>query len=72
MSAQGAPTIRADTTIDALLDHFPRAAAVFVRRRMHCVGCPLARFETVGDACAIYRQPVDAMLGDLRRAAAGG
>ncbi|HET9016881.1 MAG TPA: DUF1858 domain-containing protein [Thermomicrobiaceae bacterium] len=68
MSAQSAPVIRADTTVAALLEYFPHAASVFVARRMHCVGCPLARFETIADACAVYRQPVGAVLVDLGRA----
>ncbi len=72
MAVPAAPAIRADTTVDALLDRFPRAAAVFVARRMHCVGCPLARFETIADACAVYRQPIEAMLADLRRSVCPG
>lgn len=57
--------VNAETLIDDLLDRFPVAAGVFVRRRMHCVGCPMARFESVAEVCAIYRQPLAAMLAEL-------
>jgi hybrid cluster-associated redox disulfide protein len=32
----------------------PAAVRVLLDRRMHCVGCPFARFETVAEAAAIY------------------
>jgi hybrid cluster-associated redox disulfide protein len=32
----------------------PAAARVFLDRRMACVGCPFARFETVAEVAAVY------------------
>lgn len=55
----------ADTLIDDLVDQFPGVIAAFVERRMHCVGCPMARFETVAEACEIYQLPLDSFLADL-------
>lgn len=63
--------ITADTTIDALLAAVPAAAAVFVRRRMHCVGCEVAAFETIADVSRNYGQPLAAVLQELRTAASG-
>ncbi len=63
--------IRADTNVEEVIDCCARVANVFIQRRMHCVGCSMARFETVADVCAIYRQPLDAVLEDLREALAG-
>lgn len=37
-----------------LLASRPGAAGVLVSHGMHCVGCAIARFETVAEACAIY------------------
>jgi hypothetical protein len=37
---------------------------------MHCVGCDIARFETIADACAIYDVAVEDLLGDIHRAIA--
>jgi hybrid cluster-associated redox disulfide protein len=62
---QGAFSISGDTLVEEILDRLPLAAQVFVGRRMHCVGCPIARFETLAEACGIYRQALDGMLADL-------
>ncbi|MBI4493938.1 MAG: DUF1858 domain-containing protein [Chloroflexi bacterium] len=64
--------ITAETIVDEVVTRFPASARVFIRRRMHCVGCEVARFETVAGACRIYRQPLDAVLAELRRAAQPG
>lgn len=69
MRLLGLDDITAGTNVDALVTRFPRVALVFLRRRMACVDCPVARFETVADVCEIYRQPLDAVLADLRRTA---
>jgi hybrid cluster-associated redox disulfide protein len=60
-----------ETDVDAIVTRWPATARVFVRRRMACVDCPLARFESVADVCHIYRQPLDDLLAELRAAAAG-
>ncbi len=60
--------ITAETNVDDLLTRFPGTAVVFVNRRMACVGCDVARFETLAEACRIYRQPLEVFLGDLRDA----
>ncbi len=67
--AQVPAQISADHAVEAILDCWPAAAQVFVRRRMHCVGCEMGRFDTVADACRIYDQPLDAVLAELRQVA---
>jgi hybrid cluster-associated redox disulfide protein len=69
---QGAFSISGDTLVEEILDRIPLAAQVFVGRRMHCVGCPIARFETLAEACRIYRQVLDNMLADLSAVADSG
>lgn len=71
MRLAGPDEITATTNVDALVTRFPRVALVFVRRRMACVDCPVARFETVADVCQIYRQPLDMVLADLRLTVSG-
>lgn len=71
LSAGHKISICADTNVEAVIDCCALVADVFIRRRMHCVGCSMARFETVADVCAIYRQPLDAVLEDLRAALVG-
>lgn len=66
------PSINADTNVDLLIDCFPSVVPVFVKRRLHCVGCPMARFETLADVCRIYGLPIDPLLADLRASAMTG
>jgi hybrid cluster-associated redox disulfide protein len=37
---------------------------------MHCVGCAIAPFETIAEACAIYGLSVEALFAALDRSAA--
>jgi hybrid cluster-associated redox disulfide protein len=54
-------SLTASTTVAEVLLKSPLAARVLVNHRMHCVGCAIAPFETLAEACAIY----DVSLGDL-------
>lgn len=62
--------IGAETTVEDILARHPNAATVFVARRMHCVGCEMARFDTVAEAASIHHQPVDELVAELRRLSA--
>jgi hybrid cluster-associated redox disulfide protein len=63
----GRDEITEDTNVDDLITRFPAAAEVFAHRRMSCVGCEIARFESLAEVCRIYRQPVDQLLQEIRR-----
>ena len=69
MNNAGAESITASTTIDDVVTRHPATARVFIRRRMHCVGCEIDRFHTVADVCRIYGQPLTAFLAELGEAA---
>lgn len=60
----------ATTTVSAYLERCPQGARVFLAHRMACVGCSLAKFDTLGDAARVYGLPLDAFLQEL--AIAGG
>jgi hybrid cluster-associated redox disulfide protein len=64
--------ISGETIVEEIIDGIPQAAAIFVRHRMHCVGCPIARFETLAEACGIYRLSLDEVLSDLQAATERG
>jgi hypothetical protein len=34
---------------------------------MHCVGCAIARFETIAEACAVYGMSVEELLLEIDR-----
>jgi hybrid cluster-associated redox disulfide protein len=41
-----------DLPISDVMTTWPETTPVFLRHRMLCVGCPIAPFHTVIDACA--------------------
>jgi hybrid cluster-associated redox disulfide protein len=55
-----------NTLVSDVLVANPASARVFLERRMGCVGCTFARFETVIDVAAVYGIDPD----DLARALA--
>jgi hybrid cluster-associated redox disulfide protein len=57
-----------DMTIGRLLATHPAAARILVDHRMHCVGCDVAPFETIGDACVIYGVAVDDLFAEIHDA----
>ena len=71
MSPAATPTdaaaITSEWTIEEIVNRFPAVVPVFIARRMHCVGCAVARFERVIDACRIYQHPLDGFLAELRQ-----
>lgn len=66
--AQSAGEPRADQTVEVVLGRWPAAIGVFLRSRMACVGCAMARFDTLEQAARSYGLPVDALVGALREA----
>jgi hybrid cluster-associated redox disulfide protein len=69
LGATAAPheeTVGPECTVDETVARCPATAAVFIRHRMHCVGCDVARFETLAAACRIYGQPLEAVLAELQ------
>ena len=63
------PLVFLERTVEQTLDQFPVLAAVFVRRGMACVGCAMARFDTLAEAARSYGQEAGAFLAELDDAA---
>ncbi len=63
--------ITKDTVLGDILDEAPDTAPIFLEIGMHCLGCPSARAETVGEACMVHGQDVDALLEKLNDAVSG-
>ncbi len=61
------PISLTSTVADVLAD-VPATAAAFMKRRLDCVGCDMAAFETIGDVAANYRLDAAELLSDIRRA----
>jgi len=57
-----------ELTVAEILDRWPQTIPVFLGRRMACVGCVVAPFETLADVAAIYRLDLSRFLRELRQA----
>jgi hybrid cluster-associated redox disulfide protein len=47
-------SIDPDMTVDEIMRRWPATIRVVIRHKMLCVGCPIAIFHTVTDACAAH------------------
>lgn len=61
--------ITVDTIIGDILDTNAEAAApIFLAMGMHCLGCPSARGESVGQACMVHGVDADDIVAKLNEA----
>ena len=68
--SQRAPQIDPDMTVDEVMRRWPATIRVFLDFRMGCVGCPIATFHTIADACREHQVQPAAFLTALGRTAA--
>jgi hybrid cluster-associated redox disulfide protein len=57
--------ITKDMIIGDLLEAKPEAAEILLSMGMHCLGCPSARGETIGQACEVHGVDVDEILDEI-------
>jgi hybrid cluster-associated redox disulfide protein len=57
--------IRHDDLVDDVMNRSPATIRVFIEFEMRCVGCPIARFHTVDDACREHGVDRDAFFKAL-------
>ncbi len=58
-----------DDIVGEVMDARPATIRVFLDFRMGCVGCPIATFHSVGDACKEHGVDRDEFLAALRACA---
>ena len=56
-----------DTIIGDILDADAAVAPCFLEIGMHCLGCPSARGESVGEACMVHGTDADALVARLNK-----
>ena len=54
-----------DTIIGDILDMNMDTAPFFLEMGMHCLGCPSARGETIGQACEVHGVSADELVKKL-------
>ena len=57
-----------DSSVDTILNLWPRTVICFVNRRMLCVGCELARFHSLREAALACGVDLDDLLCELATA----
>ncbi|MGO9360942.1 MAG: DUF1858 domain-containing protein [Xanthobacteraceae bacterium] len=58
--------IDAATTVDDVMRRRPSTIGVFLRLRLHCIGCPVGPFHTVSDAAREHGIDEQQLLAALR------
>jgi len=58
-------TITKDTIIGDILDADRATAPYFLEMGMHCLGCPAARGESLGEACEVHGVDADDLVAKL-------
>lgn len=61
-----------DLPLARIFQCWPAVAEAFLSRRMLCVGCPVAPFHTVIDACTEYQLDEAEFRAELSRIVARG
>lgn len=67
MISQPENKILPESRIGDLMRKYPGAIPVFLRHRMVCVGCWMAKFDTVADAVWNYGLDMETFLWELNQ-----
>jgi len=59
-------TIGLDDIVDDVLRRQPATFRIFLDYKMRCIGCPIARFHTIGEACRAHHVEPTAFLAALQ------
>ncbi len=58
-------TVTKDTIIGDIMDYDVSTSEYFMEMGMHCLHCPSARGETLGQACDVHGVDVNEMIEKL-------
>jgi hybrid cluster-associated redox disulfide protein len=58
-----------DLTVDEVMQRWPATVRIFLDFGMHCVGCPIAAFHSVDEACRAHGIDLAVFLETLLTAA---
>ena len=60
-------TVTKDTLIGDILDMDRDTAPYFLEMGMHCLGCPSARGESLGEACMVHGVDVNELIEKINK-----
>jgi hybrid cluster-associated redox disulfide protein len=52
--------------VDDVMRQWPSSTKVFLKHRLHCVGCPIGRLHTIEEACSEHHVDLDLFMADLQ------
>ena len=58
-----------EQTVDDVMQRWPTTIRVFLDFGLHCVGCPIATFHSVDEACSEHGVDLELFLRSLHQAA---
>lgn len=59
-------SVEAHQSVDDIMREWPATIRVFLNHKMRCVGCPIACFHTIDDACREHGVDRAEFLADLQ------
>ncbi|HKF73204.1 MAG TPA: hypothetical protein VKB68_15735 [Stellaceae bacterium] len=62
---------RLDQPVEEIMARWPTTARVFIVRKMACVGCTMAPFQTLAAAARAYHLSETSLLAEMQAAARG-
>ena len=57
--------ITTDTTIGQLIAPYPQVAPILYQVGMHCLGCPSAQAESIGEAAMVHGVDADDLVAKI-------
>lgn len=57
--------VNKNTTIGDVLDFDKSTSEFFLEMGMHCLGCPSARGESIGEACEVHGVNADELVAKI-------
>ena len=60
--------ITKEMPIGDVVKNHPETVPVFMQHGLHCIGCAVAAFESIGEGAAAHGIDVDALISDLNKA----
>ena len=65
-----ADAITKDMPIGDVVKGHPQTIEVFSKHGLHCIGCAVAAFESIGEGATVHGIDIDALITDLNAAIA--
>ncbi len=57
--------IKKEMSFTEVLNKYPEAGEVFMKKGMHCIGCPMAMLETIEDGCKAHSLNPDEIVKEV-------